>query len=395
MLQAIFWVSLTAMVYTYVGYPLLLWWLSRGRSLRTLCYGPDEQWPQISVLMAVHNEERVISRKMESLLEQTYPQHLVTYWIGSDCSTDATNNILQAYADKDDRVRLSFYYERQGKPGIINQLASLAQQLHPASEKHIFIITDASVILGAEVMQQLVRHFKTPQLAIVDAVIVHTGLQSAGISRSEDAYISGEARIKQRESILWKMMVGPFGGCYALRSDYFSPVPSTFLVDDFYITMCVFERGGYAINDPSARCYEPVGHEIEQEFRRKARISAGNFQNMRHFRKLWWPPIGLPQFAFFSHKILRWLGPFWLLLLLLSSLLLAFDYTLYRLALGGLVLLIFLLPAADFCLRWFGFHWLPLRHVRYFVLMNLALFTGFVRYYKGIRTNVWQPPKRA
>jgi cellulose synthase/poly-beta-1,6-N-acetylglucosamine synthase-like glycosyltransferase len=382
------------MGYTYVGYPLLLRVLARGKTLDTLQFGPGDAWPRVSVLMAVHNEARVIRQKMDSLLGQDYPPELLAYYIGSDCSTDETNAIVAGYAATDPRIQFRAFTQRQGKPGIINQLAALAAARYPAGQDHIFIITDASVMLQPEVVSRLAAHFKTPDMAIVDALIVHTGMQSQGISRSEDAYISGEGRIKYREGVVWKRMIGPFGGCYALRSDYFCPVPATFLVDDFYITMRAFERGGLAISEPAARCLEPVGHEISEEFRRKARISAGNFQNMYTFRKLWWPPRGLPNFPFFSHKILRWLGPFWLLGGGLSGAYLAAFNLFYACAFGFMAAVLLLPPLADAGLRKFGIHCLPLRHIRYFLLMNLALFVGFIRYQKGIRTNVWQPPKR-
>lgn len=392
--QLVFWWCVCALGYTYVGYPLLLKWLARGRKLDTDQFGPADSWPRISVLMAVYNEERVIAQKMDSLLLQDYPSHLIHYYVGSDCSSDQTNVILEEYATAHERLRFLPFSTRQGKPGLINQLAAYAVADHPAGPDHIFIITDASVMLRPDVVQKLARHFKTRQLAIVDALIVHTGMQASGISRSEDTYISGEGRIKHWESICWKRMIGPFGGCYALRSDFFSPVPSTFLVDDFYITMRAFEQGGLAINEPEAICFEPVGHEIHEEFRRKSRISAGNFQNMRTFRRLWWPPWGLPNFPFFSHKILRWLGPFWVIGAGLSCGFLALFNLIYQWAFWLMVAVFVLAPLADLGLRRMGFHWLPLRHIRYFLLMNLALLAGFIRYQKGIHSNVWQPPKR-
>ena len=245
-------------------------------------------------------------------------------------------------------------------------------------------------------MQQLVRHFKTPQLAIVDAVIVHTGLQSAGISRSEDAYISGEARIKQRESILWKMMVGPFGGCYSIRSDYFQPVPANFLVDDFYIVMRAVEAGGLAISDPESVCLEGATHSVEVEFKRKKRIGAGNFQNMAVFKPLWWPPRSGVGFAFFSHKIVRWVGPQLIVSGIFAALLLALAgnqfYTILLCFLGVLMLGI---PLLDLVLQSIGIQILLFRGIRYFFLMHIALFAGWLYYLKGIRNNVWQPTPRS
>lgn len=392
-LQIIFWLSGLAIAYSYVGYPLWLAWRVRGRQLNTLQFASPSEAPHLSVLMAVHNEEKVLREKLDSLIRQEYPTHRFSIWIGSDCSTDATNTILEEYAAQDARIHLQLFTSRQGKPGIINQLAQKAIDKYGQHEGHLFLITDASVMLTPKVSWCLVRHFKTPKLAIVDAHMVHTGMEAASISHSEDSYISWEGQLKQNESILWQRMIGPFGGCYALRSDFYQEVPANFLVDDFYITMRVFEEGGLAINELEAICYEPVGHEMSEEFRRKARISAGNVQNLLRFRKMWWPPVGNPNFAFFSHKVLRWFGPLWLIGLLVSGALLSHNLF-YGFLFLFLLVGVFLVPLLDVLLRQLHIHVLLLRHVRYFLVMNLALFAGFIRYIKGIRTNVWQPPKR-
>lgn len=393
LLEGLFWGSALALCYTYVGYPLLLRLLARGRTLDTEQFTTSAQLPVVSVLMAVHNEEVVIAEKLQSLLTQDYPAEKFHCYIGSDNSSDGTNALVSQWAAQHPHVHFTAFSQRQGKPGVINQLAAQARARHAAGTGHVFIITDASVILSAGVTRALARHFRTPHMAVVDAHMRHTGMNAADISQSEDTYISWEGRLKYHEGVVWRKMVGPFGGCYALRSDYFVEVPDNFLVDDFFITMQAFRRGGLAISEPSAICYEPVGHEIREEFRRKARISAGNIQNMLLFKDLWLPPWGLPNFAFFSHKILRWLGPIWLLLLPICAALL-WGNQFYALLFVLLLAAYSLVPLADTLLKRLHLHWALLRHVRYFLMMNLALLAGYFRYLKGIRSNVWQPPKR-
>ncbi|MEL6657759.1 MAG: glycosyltransferase [Bacteroidota bacterium] len=393
LLQLVFWLSAFALVYSYLLYPLLLQFLSRGKTLSTEQFADQAALPQVSVLMAVHNEERVIQEKLESLSQQDYPSDKLRFFIGSDNSSDKTNEIIEAFDQQRFQLHFTPFRERQGKPGVINQLAQQAAEQHPLNERHIFIITDASVMLSPTVVYELVKHFKHPDLAIVDAQMIHTGMTAEDISESENRYISWEGRLKYYESVLWKKMIGPFGGCYALRSDFFVPVPDNFLVDDFFITLEAFRRGGLAIKESKALCYEPVGHELQEEFRRKARISAGNLQNMLRFPDLWLPPIGLPNFAFFSHKILRWLGPIWLILLLLCAALLSsnlFYASLFAMLCG----LYFGIPLLDELLQRWQLNGAMLRNIRYFLMMNLALLAGYIRYVKGIKSNVWQPPKR-
>jgi cellulose synthase/poly-beta-1,6-N-acetylglucosamine synthase-like glycosyltransferase len=392
-LQVVFWLSFLALVYSYVGYPLLLRLLVGKRELETEQFTQEAELPQVSILMAVHNEEKVIREKLESLDHQDYPPDKLHIYIGSDNSSDQTNAIIEQFHTQRFQLHFTPYLQRQGKPGVINQLAQVAKERHAAGEDHIFIITDASVMLSPQVIRQLIKHFKHPNLAIVDAQMVHTGMTEIDISEAENNYISWEGQLKYYESVLWHKMIGPFGGCYALRSDFFVPVPDNFLVDDFYITLQAFRRGGLAIKEKKAICYEPVGHELKEEFRRKARISAGNLQNMFHFPGLWLPPFGLPNFPFFSHKILRWLGPIWLILLLLCAGLLM-SKPFYAVLFFLLVATYFGVPLLDEAMQRLNHNGTLLRNVRYFLMMNLALLAGYIRYFKGIKSNVWQPPKR-
>lgn len=382
------------LVHTYWFYPKLIRRLA-ARKPEVVPTFPQEA-PFVSILMAVYNEEKVIAQKVDTLLALDYPAERIRIFIGSDHSSDGTNAILEAYRQQDPRIHFFPFEERRGKPGIINTLYKEALQFEPASSRHLLLITDANVMLDPACLRSLTRHFQDDTIAIVDAHMQHVGLQEEGISRSEDQYLSGEVLLKHAEGKLWGTMIGPFGGCYVLRSDYYSPVPAKFLVDDFYIAMRVFERGGKAINDLDAACYEAVSHEWREEYRRKARISTGNYQNLVTFRHLWWPPFRPLNFAFFSHKVLRWLGPFFLLLFFAASLLLVllFDNYWYTWLFLSVIVFYFALPILDLILYQLSIQWKFVRNVRYFFLMNLALLTGFFRFIKGVNDNVWEPPKR-
>lgn len=387
--------SILGLFHSYFFYPLLLRRLAGGKPGNSLVYQKTDELPFVSVIMSVYNEEKVIEEKLLSLLGQDYPPGKMQVYVGSDCSTDATDMIVSSWALKEERIRFFPFRERRGKPRMLNELVALAFADRPADPGHALLITDANVILSDAVVYELVKHFRNERMAFVDAHMVHTGMKSGGISRAENIYIASEVLLKHYEGLVWGKMIGPFGGCYALRSTYFTEVPDTFLVDDFYIAMRSFERGGDAINDLKAVCFEAVSHEIREEYRRKARISAGNFQNLVTFRHLWWPPFRPLAFAFFSHKVLRWLGPFLLAGILVTLSVLALTGNLFfRTLLSIMVIGITLLPAIDYGLKFFGINILPLRGLRYFLIMNLALLEGFIKFVKGIESNVWEPPKR-
>jgi hypothetical protein len=238
------------------------------------------------------------------------------------------------------------------------------------------------------------------RIGVVDSTMLQVGAQEDGIGYAEETYISREVDIKRAEGRRWGAMIGPFGGCWALRAQAFTPVPPNFLVDDFFLCMAAYEKGFLGISSLDAVVEEGVGQSIEDEFRRKARISSGNWQNLVRFRRLWWPFWKNPlAFAFFSHKVLRWWTPFLLLiggvswLLLLLSLGYENNYwpgVLFALLVNGAILL----PLADFVLTFYDIHFRPARYTRYFLAMNAALLVGFYRYLTGIKSNVWQPSQR-
>ena len=395
--QVLFWGGLLALLHSYVIYPLLLTWLASTKNNNQVTHPLEgSDLPHVSVLISAFNEEQVIQQKIQSLLGLEYPTHKINYFIGSDASTDQTNDIITNLILGKTQFHFYPFEHRTGKPGVINRLSQYALQKKPVGLDHVFILTDANVLLAKDCIYQLVKHFKNPAISIVDAHMIHTGMaDDSGISQSENQYISREVMIKHNEGKQWKKMIGPFGGCFAIRSDYYSPVPPEYLVDDFYLTMTAFEKGGQAISELKAHCFEPVSHEIAEEFKRKKRISAGNFQNMKRFRHLWWPLRSGLSYAFFSHKILRWLGPFFILFIwtgALGSFLLGFETFKWILALLTLGMIV--IPFIDFLFAKLNVNLAILRSIRYFLLMNVALFLGFLKYVNGIKSNVWEPTKR-
>ena len=358
-------------------------------------YEHPEEWPDVSVIMSLYNEEKVIQEKLERLLALDYPSDKIKMYIGSDCSSDRTNEIVASFAAKEDRIHFFPFKERRGKPGVVNDIADAALAERGNRDDHIFLVTDANVMPEPFTLKKLIRHFKNESITLVDSNMVNIGMKAEGISKSEKQYVSNEVQMKNWEGKIWKKMIGPFGGFYVIRSSYFSKVPPRYLVDDFYITMRLFEKNGNAINDLEAICYEAVSHDMTEEYKRKARISAGNFQNLKTFKGLLWPFWSGLGFAFLSHKVLRWYGPFFLILLIITGIVLAiYSSSFYVLLFGLIGLLLIGIPILDSILKALNINIFLFRSVTYFNMMNVALFQGFINYLKGITTNVWQPPKR-
>ena len=384
-IEIIFWLSLLALLHTYVLYPLLLRILSGNRNENQFVFACNDPLPFVSIIMAVHNEEEVIADKIRSIYYTRYPLGNFEVLVGSDCSTDGTNRILSVFSNNYKHFHFSDIKKRKGKPAIINLLAAKAKG-------EILIITDANVFLETTSIFEIVKHFRNPRIGLVDTRTVHRGTVGEGISVQEHMYITREANIKYMESVLWGTMMGPFGGCFAIRKALFKPVPDRFLVDDFFINLTVLSMGFQAINSTSAYVTEDLSISLKEEFRRKIRIATGNFQNLASFFRLLWPQNPVLSFYFFSHKVLRWLGPFFVILTLLSSIFLSSRFF-YKWALI-IQIGIFIIPLVDFLFRKLKVNIVILRFVTHFLSMNLALLIGFIKYATGVKSNVWQPTRR-
>ena len=382
-LQVIFWLSVIPVFHTYVLYPVFIQMLAFGKKNR---YDDINDFPLVSIVMSLYNEEEVIVQKMESILLSDYPSEKIQIIVGSDNSTDKTNEIMQQFAERDSRVLFKSFNSRQGKSNIINQLVN-------ESQGNILILSDANVLFDKRTIRELVIPFSDSKIGLVDTHMTNTGLKKEGISIQEKSYISREVKIKYNESLLWGTMMGPFGGCFALRKELYSPVPVNFLVDDFYICMKVLEKGFKAVNSLDAIVYEDVSNNLSDEFRRKVRIATGDFQNFKEFIHLLWPPYKGIAFSFISHKILRWITPLFFISAFVCLGILAFEYKFY-LALFILYCVVLILPAIDFLLKKIKIHNIFLRFITHFLSMNIALLVGMFKFFKGVKSNVWKPTKR-
>ena len=396
--QIIFWSSVLALTHSYVFYPWLMRWLASGKKSNAVVFQPDDpELPVVSVLMSVYNEERVIVQKLECLKNLNYPADKLFVFIGSDCSDDRTNALIENFRPQFPANHFQFhaFQNRRGKPPVINELAQLAAEAAQGADSQVFLLTDASVMLEPDTLYQLAKHFKNPRIGVADAHMQSMGLREEGISQSEERYLSGEVWLKHWEGLAWGMMIGPFGGCYALRADLFEPIPPRSLVDDFWLVFRVLEKGYAAINDLEAVCFESATHRVADEYRRKKRIAAGSFQNLARFRSWVLPPVTRLGFAFFSHKVLRWFGGFFLLAIFLSLALLAgenqFFSCLFWLQVLGVAGVFTINKIRDRL----QLKPLPvLKNIAYFLAMNLALTDGFFKWLRGIQSGTWQRTAR-
>jgi len=394
----VFWATVGLVFHSYVLYPLLLRLFSIGKRENEVVFANDDKdSPHVYVVFAVFNEERVILEKLESLIHTTYPLEKLHVYIGSDNSTDDTNNLIDNFAGSHPQIAFFKFFERNGKSGVMNRLMGELERKGINRAEDVLIFTDANVIFTPSTIYELAKHFKRKNVGEVAANILSRGVTKEGISMQEKTYIQGENQVKYLEGLNWGTMMGAFGGCFALRANCWMPIPPNYLVEDFYLSMNVLKQGEMAICELKAICYEDVSVEVTEEIRRKSRMQAGNFQNLSVYWKLLFG-FDAVAFCFFSHKVIRWFGPLFIFSAYVSNIVLIYAVgagKIFYLLTFLVQNLLLLSPVVDVLLKRVGIQLVVLRFASYFYAMNFALLKGFVEYLKGVKTNVWDPTKRA
>lgn len=281
------WGAAGFMFHSYVFYPFLLKVLASNKKGNEVVYAADDtNLPEVYIVFAVYNEERVIREKLESIFKINYPMHKLNVYIGSDNSTDNTNAIIDEFAAKFDQLHFYKFEGRNGKSKVINNLMIVLQDCKATGA---LVFTDANVMFTPDTIYQLVKHFKNENIGQVGSNILNKGVSPDGISHQEKSYIQRENQLKYLEGLNWGSMIGAFGACYSMRMDLWTDILPNYLMEDFYLSMSILAKGKQSILEMEAVCHEDVSNEVDEEFKRKTRIQAGNFQNLR----VYWPLIPL------------------------------------------------------------------------------------------------------
>lgn len=384
LLLAILFASLATVAYVYVAYPGLIWILSRlfgRRPVRPVT--TDAELPFVSLVIAAHNEEDEIGPRVKNALASEYPRDRFEVIVASDGSTDRTNAIVRSFDDP--RVRLLAFRQNRGKASVLNEAI-------PQTAGDVVMLSDANTHTAPDATRNLAAWFLDPTVCAVCGKLVLT--DRSGAANADGLYWKYETFLKICESRLGALL-GSNGAIYAVRKLAFVPLPPATLVDDFVLPMLAKERcGGRIVYDREAVATEETAPDLMSEFRRRARIGAGGFQSIGLLRGLLHPANGWVALTFASHKVLRWLCPFFLIAALLANValihlpgfaeLLLAQVAFYLLALTGHRLPI---PARPKALKVFL---LP----SMFVLMNAALFVGFFRWARGLQNGTWERTQR-
>jgi len=373
-LKSIFWISLLFILYTYLGYPLLLY---IQRLFKKKDVAKRYILPRVSIIIAVFNEELYIKRKLENILDIDYPSDRMEVIVVSDGSTDSTDAIVSSFQERNQTVSLHKLPNRRGKAAALNQGVSRAKG-------EILVFTDTRQLFETNAVRELVSNLSDPAVGAVSGELFLTPRNNGNIKDPINFYWSYEKWIRKYESST-ASVIGVTGAIYALKKELYSPMPEQTILDDVFIPMKVVLKGYRVVFDDHAVAYDDAQVDSQTELRRKIRTLTGNYQILSLIPELFSFKHMEVCFYYFSHKITRLLAPFVFIMLFVSNLFLVeggYSFTLYvQCTCYGLALLA---PLLNFKKRELQFLYLPYT----FLILNYAAVKGLLNFLKN-KSDVW------
>ncbi|MDT5123032.1 MAG: hypothetical protein QOC96_2514 [Acidobacteriota bacterium] len=376
-MQICFWSGAALLCYTYAGYPLLLLIVSR---LRSRPVHRAEWMPHVSVIITAYNEERDIAAKLENTLALDYPADKLEIIVASDCSSDRTDEIVRDFASRG--VRLYRQAERLGKTCAQN---AAVEEAHG----EVILFSDATTLYQSDVLKAMLPNFADETVGCVAGRLIYVDPSASSVGQGARSYWSYETFLKRHESRVCSL-IGASGCLYAVRRSAYVPMyPEA--CSDFLIATKMVEQGLRAVYEPAAVCTEETNKRTDKELRMRVRVITQTFTDLWRHRRMMNPlRSGFYAVELISHKVLRYLVPVFLLVILISSLALAPHSLFY--ALIALAQLCFYAAAA---LSWLmesaGRRNRLLALPQYFVLANLASLMACYKFLSGERYARWEP----
>ncbi|MDP4536380.1 glycosyltransferase family 2 protein [Alkalimonas collagenimarina] len=375
-MEVLFWFSVSVLLYTYLIYPILLKCFVTPKVSKPQ---QPESWPSVDVILSAYNEESCIAERLHNLLQQDYSgQYRIL--VASDGSHDQTGELIES--ETDPRVQAYVFTENRGKVTVLNELVA-------QSDADILVFTDANTFFETDTVRQLVMTFHGNVGAVCGELHLYT---DAGNQNSDGLYWRYEQFLKQSESALGALL-GANGAVYAIKRSLYQPLPKSTVVDDFCIVMNIKRQGYDVVYNDAAKAKEEVAPSLKDEYGRRVRIGLGNYRAF--VQNLWAlsPSRGILSWCYWSHKVLRWFGPHWLLLALIANSALIMN-PLYQFTMVGQLLF--------YAIAWFGHRkisqnkpiasWISI--ITFFVSMNMALGQGFLRFLQGNQQGAWKRTAR-
>lgn len=383
-LEILFYLLCFLVINSFLIYPLAVYFASKKYTGRVTIHGYE---PTLSILIAAYNEEKVIKERIENIASMNYDLNKIEVYIGSDQSTDRTNEILIDAEKKYNWLHLYVTEKRSGKAGILNELINKAKN-------EIIVFTDANTEFHPDVFKNIVEDFADKKVGGVCGRLVlldNDTSKSEGVE--ETKYWQYETIIKRAEGKCG-ILLSANGGIFAIRKELYKPIPiKKAVTDDLFVSLSVIAQNFKFTYREDAVAYESTGIDLNAEYKRKVRFGATNFQTLIYFKKLLSPKNIKIAYAFFSHKVTRWFLPALLAAIFLLSWFLS-DYVYW-------VQKFFMLQVAFYILAFCGYL-LSLARIRitlfslpyFFFVSNIAIVEGSIKFIRKKHSVIWDSTER-
>lgn len=379
-MEWLFWVCLVGLVYSYFIYPLVLKAIATLRKTAAPPPNAAADLPVVTLVVTVHNEASRIEEKLANSLAIDYPPELLDIVIASDCSTDATDEIVADYAPG--RVRLVRADQRLGKEYA--QLCAIRE-----ARGEILVFSDVATRIPEDALRKLVAHFADPAIGAVSSE--DRFVAQDGKVVGEGAYVQYEMWLRRQESQL-AGLVGLSGSFFAARRDV-CEAWDIHSPSDFNTALNCARAGRRAITAPDVLGFYTDLKDPSREYARKVRTVLRGITGLsRHAAVMNPARYGWFAFEVISHKLMRWLVPWFMVALLLVNAALLEEGAFYALCFVGQLVFYAIALAAHYrpALREHGL----IRIVYFFVQVNLAIADATGQFLGGKRMTVWQPSAR-
>ena len=378
-MEAIFWLSVAAIGYAYVGYPLLLIVLSR---LRPKPVKSGHWTPSVTVIIAAYNEERDLATKLENTLALDYPPSQLEIIVTSDCSSDRTDEIARSFADRG--VRLHRQEERHGKTAAQNAAVTKARG-------EIIVFSDATTHYRPEVLRLMIPAFADSSVGCVTGRVIYQDDKDSNVGSGTQSYWNYEFFLKKHESAVCSL-IGVCGCMYAVRASAYIPLYNE-ACSDFIIATTMVEQGLRAVYVPEAVCTEEPNRQAKRELAARVRIISQTFSDLWRNRAVLNPfRSGFYAVQLWSHKLMRYLVPVFLIAIFFASAFLATRNAFYA-AVFVMQVAFYLAALVSWMLERLGVTLGLLALPQYFVITNLASLIAFVKFLTGERYTRWEPSR--
>ncbi len=336
--------------------------------------------PTVSVVISAYNEERLIEDCINSLLNVVYPKEKIEILIGSDGSTDRTTEIVKEIIKQDSRIQL-FEYGRSGKNKVLNQTV-------PFAKNEIICFMDADCRIDTNGLNELMSNFADEKVgaAICKMDSIGDYTEDTG-GKGEKLYQTYEIFLRSSESEIYST-VNSLGAFYGIRREMYKPLQNMQICDDYMPILDTLKAGKRAIFDRSAIVYEVREKSLDDEFGRRVRVSAGGLATVMEAASLLNPFKQPESFFLWSHKVLRWFSPVFLLMVFLLTLFLDFDNSISKYILYPQICL-YLLALIGWLLEKISFNNIVFKVPLFFVSMNIGFMLAIVKFITRKHEAIW------